>query len=581
MRRRGAKPLSFLICLCILIPIPIHLQADTLVVDGRLDSTMEMRQQVTFLVDRPVSEFHVRLALPADFSTKSVVQKISGLVLNIEPQPLQMEEEVDRFGNVFRSATWKSLHKNVSITMQYRAEVHSELTALESGALFPPKPKGIPEDVAVYVEPTRLVQSKSPEIVSLSIKLTEGAKTEHDAVKGIINYVTDSVRYTHNPSGSDALHTLKNKSGNCTNIAHLAIALLRAAGIPARFVGGTTLKEQWKIPIPQGNVVQSVGQGNHAWIEVYFPDLGWLPYDPQQSKQFTSSRHIKRAHGPDLDSMNDSWWGSPYVPPYSEAIEGKFLDDAVSVRLKYAEKAPKPYVVSNDLRERHILAPPEKPGPVPQIAAPQVIPVPPATLSEKVPPPQIAAPPPEIKPPATPRFAEVIEFGNKEFPALISLYQVVGNKGVKVMDTETAEYVTSRYIYAQALTVDEEVKMESVSLAMRKFGGDGAIYIDLVSDDKGKPGYSGLRSDPIFIENIRRRQGYYWVDFTFPEQGDLTLRRGKYWIVLRYSGEVIMNWFYTPGKPYGGPFDTRTTSRGHGWDDILSYDFVFKVRGRR
>ena len=55
---------------------------------------------------------------------------------------------------------------------------------------------------------------------------------------------------------------------------------------------------------------------------------------------------------------------------------------------------------------------------------------------------------------------------------------------------------------------------------------------------------------------------------------------GKYWIVLRRSGEAILNWLYTPGKPYGGPDDTRSIARGWQWDDILTYDFVFKVAGQ-
>lgn len=116
---------------------------------------------------------------------------------------------------------------------------------------------------------------------------------------------------------------------------------------------------------------------------------------------------------------------------------------------------------------------------------------------------------------------------------------------------------------------------------MRKFGGDGSIYIDLVADDKGKPNILlGTRSRFIPLEAIGKRPGYYWVDFTFPtDTGFVRLKKGKYWIVLRRSGEAIMNWFYTPGKHYGDSDDTRSTSKGYKWEDILNYDFVFKVRG--
>jgi hypothetical protein len=59
------------------------------------------------------------------------------------------------------------------------------------------------------------------------------------------------------------------------------------------------------------------------------------------------------------------------------------------------------------------------------------------------------------------------------------------------------------------------------------------------------------------------------------------LNKGRYWIVFRYSGEAILTWFYTPGKPYGGPDDTRSTLKGYLWEDILNYDFVFKVTGQK
>jgi len=82
-----------------------------------------------------------------------------------------------------------------------------------------------------------------------------------------------------------------------------------------------------KIPVGRNEyVVQSLGQGGHAWVEIFSPDVGWLSYDPQQSKQFTSSRHIKQTHGLDSNGINDSLLSSPYVPSYSEYIEAKYIN---------------------------------------------------------------------------------------------------------------------------------------------------------------------------------------------------------------------------------------------------------------
>ena len=36
--------------------------------------------------------------------------------------------------------------------------------------------------------------------------------------------------------------------------------------------------------------------------------------------------------------------------------------------------------------------------------------------------------------------------------------------------------LTSQYVYAQAFKIERPVNVRSVSLAMRKFGGDGTVY---------------------------------------------------------------------------------------------------------
>lgn len=540
-----------------LILFPLHgAQSETLIYEGSLNGDIQVKQQTMFNLRKPIKDLNYRFSIPQSFSNKTVSQDIGELRILYDPQPETVKDERDKNGNHFKVATWKNPGRNVNVGVSYKALVKVTLNPLENTAPFPLK--NLPEDVLPYLQPFKLVQSDHTEIISLSRRLTANVKTEYDAVTAIINYAADSIKYTHNPQNYDALYTLQTHSGNCTNIAHLSLALLRAAGIPSRMVGGIGLKERWEVPIPQGNLVQAIGQGSHAWIEIYFPDLGWLSYDPQQSKQFTSTRHVKRTHGSDLNAIGDSWWASPELPEYSGTIEEKFLKDSVSVVFKSKEAAPKSYMLSNAVFSK------------------------PAIAIEKPPEPELKIPPlPEPKKKPERSTEEVLEFGNMEFPTLIDTYRIVGNRATQVYNTETAEYVTSKYRYAQAFQVGEQLVLEQVSLAMRKFGGDGTTYIDIVKDENGKPGLSGIRSNPVFIETIRKRPGYYWVNFTFPKEASVMMEKGKYWIVLRHSGDVVMNWWYTPGKPYGDSYDTRSTLKGYQWEDILNYDFVFKIKARR
>ena len=177
------------------------------------------------------------------------------------------------------------------------------------------------------------MQSESPEIQALSRELTQQRpRNSRRSRQSSITWRTTSGTCTI--PRYDAVSTLRDRSGNCSNAAHLSAALLRAAGIPARVVGGTTLDKQLKVPMDGvRSLVQTMGQGGHAWIEVYFPDLGWLSYDPKQSKQFTSTRHVKESHGTDTSEMHGSLDGHPLCPClYGRYIDARFLEDAVRVQ---------------------------------------------------------------------------------------------------------------------------------------------------------------------------------------------------------------------------------------------------------
>lgn len=319
----------------------------TLILEGTLQSRIKINQQLQFNVTEPLESLSFRFALPKDFSNKFVSQRIYNLDIKIEPEPEKFEKITDRYGNYWGLASWRNLTRSVRITITFEASVGSELKAENSVTSFPLK--DIPESEKIFLQSTQLVQAEHPDIVKLARELTKDAQTEYEAVTRILNWVADNIKYTYNPPQFDALWTLKTGKGNCQNLAHISIALLRASGIPARVVGGLTLKQQWKIPLGKNFLVQSMGQGGHAWIEVYFPDLGWLSYDPQQSKQFTSSRHIKQTHALESDEVNDTWRASPYLPSFNETVEAKFLSDRVSLSPKASETSPRVYLLSNKI----------------------------------------------------------------------------------------------------------------------------------------------------------------------------------------------------------------------------------------
>ena len=545
--------------------------AATVIIEGDMNEFVEIEQNQSFTIPSSgLKKLVFRFANPTSFASPTVKQEVKDYSLAYNPKPSSVEAETDSFGNKFTKVTWLNINRNAEINGKFAVAMNISLKELVSAALFPLKE--IDQKEKRFLSVTPLVQADNPRIKELANNLSKGAKTEESAVIQILNWVVDNVKYTTNPPQYDAIYTLDTGTGNCQNFSHLSIALLRAVGIPARIVGGITLSKSWKVPLKNGTLVQSIGQGGHAWLEVYYQDIGWVPYDAQQSHLFVSPRHIKQTIGLDAKDINDSWLASPTLPPFREDIQANFVRDDIKLSLKDIKTNPSNYILTNAI--------------IAHVAKPV-----------------IEVPPVEKPKPKPPKVMERIEFGNMAFPSFVDIFTKSKGEelGYKTLDKETAEYVTSEYTYAQAFSIERPLRIDEINLAMHKFGGRaGSLWIDVVKDEKGKPSMEGIRSYPLNLDTIKYFPGYQWFPFKFSKESPVSpmgpliegdrgrqgqasdnpvVAPGRYWIILRRSKDAIINWFYIPGNPYGDADDTRSTAQGIDWSNILNYDFNFKVTG--
>ncbi|MGP4076007.1 transglutaminaseTgpA domain-containing protein [Halobacillus sp. K22] len=80
--------------------------------------------------------------------------------------------------------------------------------------------------------------------------------------------------------------------GYCDNFSTSMVVMLRSEGIPARWVKGFTGGERIDATdVTYNDELQNkyeITSGNaHSWVEVYFPDVGWVPFEP--TKGFTNN----------------------------------------------------------------------------------------------------------------------------------------------------------------------------------------------------------------------------------------------------------------------------------------------------
>ena len=111
-------------------------------------------------------------------------------------------------------------------------------------------------------------------------------------------------------------------SGVCQDYAHLAIAMCRSVGIPARYVSGYLFTADDSTGEDVTDDVVSVQ--THAWFEAAIPGFGWFALDPT-NRQEVSLRHVTIGRGRDYDD----------VPPLRGVYTGPpeaALDVAVEMR---------------------------------------------------------------------------------------------------------------------------------------------------------------------------------------------------------------------------------------------------------
>ncbi len=120
-----------------------------------------------------------------------------------------------------------------------------------------------------------------PRVKRLGDEITRNSKNEYDKAANVERYLKTRYGYTLDLTGPRtddplAYFLFVRRAGHCEYFAAAMTVILRAEGIPARYVTGFLPGEYNDLA---GDYIVRESDA-HAWVEVYFPGYGWVTFDP-------------------------------------------------------------------------------------------------------------------------------------------------------------------------------------------------------------------------------------------------------------------------------------------------------------
>jgi transglutaminase-like putative cysteine protease len=233
---------------------------------------------------------------------QSNLQKVLQHVTEVTPR-VPLEEFTDYYGNAVECLSVPFRHRCLSVTSRSTVETSPHKDALSGLDLT------LSEAVRLnwsrrrqlfdYLLPS-VHAPITPELEQLSKKLLHSDGSFVGLILGLNSYIHRE--FTYMPGVTDVRtpisEVLQKRQGVCQDFAHLMIALLRCAGLPARYVSGYI--EAYS---PGDERALTGAAASHAWVEIFLPSGWWIGLDPTNDI-LEGERHVQIGVGRDYSDVS-------------------------------------------------------------------------------------------------------------------------------------------------------------------------------------------------------------------------------------------------------------------------------------
>ncbi|MEV0810192.1 DUF3488 and transglutaminase-like domain-containing protein [Micromonospora sp. NPDC050200] len=184
------------------------------------------------------------------------------------------------------------------------------------------KARSLPAEHPIAVQQTRRPAVQQVDV--LVSRLVEGKQNDYDKVRAIYDYFSRENGFSYSlstkggTSGEEIVDFLTNKVGYCQQYAAAMAWLVRSAGIPARVAFGFTNGAG-----VGGDTYLLTNRNLHAWTEVYFDGMGWVPFDATPAYALQGANRSAWAPDSDAPDPEPSETSAPGASPDDPAASAR------------------------------------------------------------------------------------------------------------------------------------------------------------------------------------------------------------------------------------------------------------------